>query len=251
MTSIDVSFSPCWAYLSTPFLKIVTATLSSNISAFFSKLGLLSSVDLSYVSWCGDRHTGKASVKQALYDILTCSSSLTRLEYTDTFRLDCVCDVLRATNRFSKLKFLENMDKRNNQYYLSAENCLMLTGENVHDYCSKHALRNFASFSDVVTLYDARVLRRSGVTGEAIPVDSCRFNLRNDMNTSSNGARKNTRRPFRQRSTKKKSPSGRRRSPAMNSGQALSNVASVPLRTTAAKTFSTFDGNRESFDAKA
>ena len=145
-----------------------TAALHSKISDFFTKLGFLSSVDLSYVSWCGGRHTEKASVKQALYDILTCSSSLTHLECSDTLRLDCICDVLRATNRFSQLKFLENMDKRNNRYDLGAENCQISTGENVHDYCSKHSLRNYAAFSDVVTLYDAKVLRR-GDPGEAIP----------------------------------------------------------------------------------
>ena len=142
-----------------------TATLSSNISAFFSKLGLLSSLDLSYVSW---RRDGKsdASVKQALYEILTISSSLTHLECSDTLSMDCVCDVLRATNRFSQLKFLEKMDEYNNKYDLGAETCQISTGENVHDYCSKHALRNYAAFSDVVTLYDQRVLRRSG---EVIP----------------------------------------------------------------------------------
>ncbi|XP_065835597.1 uncharacterized protein [Oscarella lobularis] len=138
----------------------LTATLSSNISAFFSKLGLLSSLDLSYVSWRCDGKSA-ASVKQALYDILTSSSSLTHLECSDTLSMDCVCDVLRATNRFSQLKFLEKMDEYNNKYDLGAETCQISTGENVHDYCSKHALRNYAAFSDVVTLYDHRILRRS------------------------------------------------------------------------------------------
>ena len=142
-----------------------TATLSSNISAFFSKLGLLSSVDLSYISW---RSGGKsdASVKQALYEILLTSSSLTHLECSGTLTLDCVCDVLRATNRFSQLKFLEKMDFHSNGYDIGAENCQISTGCNVNDYCSKHALRNYAAFSRVVSLYDHRILRRCG---EAIP----------------------------------------------------------------------------------
>ena len=127
-----------------------TPALRSKISEFFTKLGYLSSVDLSYVSWCGNMYKGRASVKQALYEILTCSPSLTHLDSSDTLSLDCVYDVLRATNRFGQLKFLENFSRCREWREPGAEDCQISTGANVNDYRSKHALRNYASLSHAV-----------------------------------------------------------------------------------------------------
>ena len=142
-----------------------TPALRSKISEFFTKLGYLSSVDLSYVSWCGDRHNkGEASVKQALYEILMCSSSLTHLDSTDTLSLDCVCDVLRVTNRFGQLKFLENFNGLRDLTKYGAENCQISTGANVDDYRSKHALRNYASLYNAVNpCYHMLFFRRDEV----------------------------------------------------------------------------------------
>ena len=145
-----------------------TQALHSKISAFFSKLAYLNSVDFSYVSWCGDRESGRALVKQALYEIVTSTPSLTYLDSSGTLSLYCVCDVLRATNRFSQLKVLENLTEWD--YDLGAENCQISIGKNVDDYRSKHALRNYASFCDALTRYDDTVLwRRLFRRREAFP----------------------------------------------------------------------------------
>ena len=141
-----------------------TQALHSKISAFFSKLAYLNSVDLSYVSWCGDRESGRARVKQSLYEIVTNTPSLTYLDSSATLSLHCVCDVLRVTNRFSQIKILENLNKWD--YDLGAENCQISIGKNVDDCRSKHALRNYASFSDVATQYNRLILWRRR---EAIP----------------------------------------------------------------------------------
>ena len=140
-----------------------TAALSSKISAFFSKLRYLGSVDLSYVSWCGDRKSGKASVIHAVHEILTSSSSLTHLDISGTISTKDVCDVLTAAIA-GQLKFLRNFGyvypynvKRVEnfdpfQQRLRALNCEIALGHNVSDFRTKDALGNFECFFEAVKL---------------------------------------------------------------------------------------------------
>ena len=142
----------------TAVLPEFTAALSSKISAFFSKLCCLESLDLSYVYWDSDIGSEQARVKHALYTILTHSPSITHLDSSGTLSLACVCDVLIATNRSAQLKFLEDFIASEYGYKtaeeLGVENCRIAAGRNVNDYRSKHALRNYESFSDAVTKSD-------------------------------------------------------------------------------------------------